>query len=339
MLRSATQDRQGTAPARGDDHQQHDRRGRRHVAAGLLRPGRRATGDRRPDGPQHQQQQLQRDRRPGRRRSLHRQRQLAATRQIYLPGYAGPATPFTELSTYPDAAPRAILFSAGPTESGTGGAYNPTATITGQAFVLPVPAMVAQPGDVASAGRISRSARSPRRRAIRIRSPPRTRRATSAGDMGAGGKAVADAGDSGGSDGGSGTDHAAAAGDDAILTVAELEPARRRGDPALDRRRRDRRAGRRDARGPVRDRRHGRNLCRRLHPWRDQHRQRRRRLWLVRRYDPGRGQRVRRLRHPADRRRRRRGRGQARPAHRADARARPPDRPRRRIWRLRQPAT
>ena len=47
--------------------------------------------------------------------------------------------------------------------------------------------------------------------------------------------------------------------------------------------------------------------------------------------DPGRGQRVRRLRHPADRRRRRRGRGQARPADRADARARPPDRPRRRI--------
>jgi len=68
--------------------------------------------------------------------------QVSGNAQIYLPGYAGPPNPFTELSTYLENAPRSNILMEGPTQSGTGGAYT-NGTITGGAFVLAVPAMAA----------------------------------------------------------------------------------------------------------------------------------------------------------------------------------------------------
>ena len=69
------------------------------------------------------------------------------TGHVYFPGYAGPGSPFMELSTFLKAAPRNNTWPAGSQDSGTGGAnYSPGGLLNGQAFILSVPLLLAAGG-------------------------------------------------------------------------------------------------------------------------------------------------------------------------------------------------
>ncbi|HEX8480279.1 MAG TPA: Ig-like domain-containing protein, partial [Allosphingosinicella sp.] len=145
---------------------------------------------------------------------------VSGNAQVYLPGYAGPANPFNEVSNY--LIGKGNTLTSGPFNSGTGGAYV-NGLVSGGAFVLPVPAMAANPNQGLGWEDLEVSP---------VSAPPRDPDVVAGapdggtgGDLGNGGKSGGETGGSAGGSGGgavAGTPPAPAA-DDNVLTTAELD--------------------------------------------------------------------------------------------------------------------
>jgi hypothetical protein len=139
---------------------------------------------------------------------------------VYLPGYAGPSSPFTEVSTYLTG--KGNVFDAGSKDSGTGGAvYNPGGTLNGSNFVLAVPALAANPNAGLGWQDLPDSpvTAPPRDPDLGSGTPDNSGGGSGGGD---GGGPGGSGGGTGGGGGGGGGDPPPPAGNDHVLTLGEL---------------------------------------------------------------------------------------------------------------------